>query len=105
MDWFYAWWASVPDWAKPVLLAFVLPTSLAIFIWIFAKGLPAMRRQFNIWILESLERTEALIRSREHVDESRPEALAEKIQEESRIPTWLIKRAKLWLKRRNKYGI
>jgi hypothetical protein len=102
MEAFHAWWITVPDWARPVLLAFALPTALASLIWIFAKGLPTVRRQFNIWILERLERTETRIKEREHV---RPESLEERVEKESGLPLWLVKRARQWLKRRNKYGL
>ncbi len=55
-----------------------------------------MRREFNIWILEKLAQTETRIREREHADASRSKVFEQRVEEETRVWNWLIKRAKHW---------
>ena len=38
----HAWWASVPGWAEPVILAAAITATLAVFGWLFAKVFPAV---------------------------------------------------------------
>ena len=40
----HQWWASVPEWAKPVTLSAAIAAALAIIGWLLAKGLPAIAR-------------------------------------------------------------
>jgi len=96
------WWASVPEWAKPVILGAVIATAVGLLAWIFKSAVPFMTRVVYTRVLERVENTEGRLRT-EMV--GRAAALwidVRLIESESGVPRWLIRRAKRWEDRRKK---
>jgi hypothetical protein len=48
------WWATVPSWAQPVLLAAGIGIAVGISAWIITKAIPAI---MQAWINHLVERT------------------------------------------------
>jgi hypothetical protein len=53
MDYLTAWWATVPAWAKPVLLGAGIAVAVGISTWILTKAVPSIMR---LWIDHLVER-------------------------------------------------
>jgi hypothetical protein len=100
-----AWWATVPEWAKPVILAAAISAGLTFIGWFVLSAVPAMLKRLYIWVLEKQKaaakelRAERLAAGMIHVP-----VTTDEIRKRSHVWICLIERAERWNERRKEYG-
>lgn len=98
------WWHSIPSWAKPVILAFLLPVGYAVLRLVPAMIMRIIHRHYKR-VLNDVDSTrEGLLKELRDRNVMYPIIPDEDVVAQCGHREWIVKKAREWEKDKRRFG-